>query len=84
MWLDVDKSWDAVTLQVHRKHELQHKAKSGYQAIQGKHIMKEYNEEKAKKVIASRKESGLWYPDPDFPSDDEEPWLVFGDLICWV
>ena len=40
MWLDSDKNWDSCALQVHRKHELQHKSRSGYESVQGK-VLKE-------------------------------------------
>lgn len=77
MWLDSDKNWDSCALQVHRKHELQHKSRSGYESVQGKVLKEKYTTPKAERLIAIRKDSGMWYPDPDFPEDDDEPRKFF-------
>ena len=49
----------------------------GWKAEQGKVLKQRYSPEKWKTILASRKQSGLYYEDPDFPGDDDEPWLDF-------
>ena len=73
MWLDSDKSWDKVKLQVERKTQGTDTTKKGWEAVQGKELRKRFDdEEKFKKLIASRKSAGMYYEDEDFPGDDDE------------
>lgn len=72
MWLDYDKSWDAVTLAVERVHQTKQKSTTGMIAVKGKNLRKEYSDEQVEKLIKSRKESGLWYADTDFPDCEED------------
>ena len=72
MWLDYDKSWDRLELEVQRRHEQKTSAKSGWEAVQGRDLVTKYGEAKALKLMKSRKDAGLWYEDADFPDCDEE------------
>lgn len=47
--------------------------KKGWEAAQGKELRKRFeDDEKFKKLIASRKSSGMYDEDEDFPGDDDE------------
>jgi hypothetical protein len=72
MWLDCQKNWDNLVLQVERKHEQIHAAKSGWVAMQGRDIKAKLGEEKAAQVIKSRTEAGLYYEDADFPECEDD------------
>lgn len=72
MWLDYDKSWDATTLAVERHHQTKQKSTTGMVAVKGKNLKKEYNDEQVQQLIKSRKESGLWYADTDFPDCEDD------------
>lgn len=62
-------------LKIDRIHKTKHNAKRGMTALQGKQIKQQYTAEKATQLIKSRKESGLWYADKDFPDDEDDPFL---------
>lgn len=81
MWLDCDKSWDKVILEVERIHKLKSEAKRGWVAVQGKDIKRTHDDDKAKALIASRKASGLWYPSEDFENDDDD---AFSGLVYFL
>ena len=81
MWLNSGKSWDAVALQVERSHQQQHESTQGWISVQGKEIKKQFNEEKAASLIASRKQSGMYYESTDFPNDDDETFLVWIQML---
>ena len=77
MWLDCDKNWDRVQLEVERQHEQRVEAERGWVATQGKDIRKTHTEEKAEQLFKSRKAAGLWYPSEDFEGDNDEPQHLF-------
>ena len=52
-------------------------ATRGWKAEQGKVLKQRYSPEKWQTILASRKQSGLYYEDPDFPGDDDEPWFLW-------
>lgn len=84
LWLDSDKSWDAIKLHVDRIHQQENCSKRGWVSVQGRDIRAKYPEDKANQLIASRKQEGLYYEDPDFPGDDDETspnWNIF-QYIC--
>lgn len=54
--------------------EKKNEGTKGWQAIQGRVLAEKYPEEKWLKIKESRKASGLWYPDDDFPDCELEPW----------
>ena len=76
MWLDYDKSWDRVELEVQRRHEKKSTAKSGWTAVQGRDLVAKLGKDKASQIMSSRKAAGLFYPDADFPDCDDEPYLI--------
>lgn len=80
MWLDAKKDWTECSLILERTMKQQNEAEKGWCAVQGKDLKKKFegNPDKYQKLIESRKKSGLWYPDDDFPDDDEEPKLIYG------
>lgn len=73
MWLDCDKSWDETALQVERIQKNEVKSKRGWVAVQGTKLVEQRGKEKAEKIIKSRRESGMYYNDEDFPDDEMEP-----------
>lgn len=75
MWLDCDKNWDKVQLEVERLHAQETEAKQGVIAVQGKTIKQTHSSEKATAIIAARKTTGMWYESEDFPGDEDETWF---------
>ena len=75
MWLDAGQDWTACALECERRHEQKKVATRGWRAEQGKVLKERYSPEKWQTILASRKLNGLYYEDPDFPGDDDEPWL---------
>ena len=67
LWLDENKSWDAVALSVERIHKQQNESKRGWITIQGKELKKSHEPAKLEKLIQLRKSSGMWYESEDFP-----------------
>ena len=75
MWLGSGKDWSQCELLVKRKQEKKNEGVKGWEAIQGRVLKTRYTTEKWEKLKESRKSSGLWYPDQDFPDDDDDPYL---------
>ena len=71
-WLDSGRDWDKVQMIVKRVAEGRNTATKGWQAVQGKVLKTQLSEEKFKKLVASRLQSGLYYEDEDFPDDTDE------------
>ena len=71
-WLDCGQSWDKVLLDVERKQETLNLSRSEMTAVKAKDIKKTMSKEKFDKLWASRKSSGLYYIDKDFPDDEED------------
>ena len=71
-WLDSNGSWDKAKLMMERTHKNETEALSGWAGVKGREIYKQYSEEKAKQVIASRVSLGMYYDDEDFPGDEME------------
>ena len=84
MWLDSGKNWDSVVLQVQRKHETSHASKSGWEAKKGRTIKAEMGETKGAELIKIRTEAGMYYTDPDFPDDDNEPYPYLVESFFFV
>ena len=74
MWLSSDKDWSKCELLLERKMEKKNEGTKGWQAIQSRVLAEKYPQEKWLKIKESRKASGLWYPDDDFPDCELEPW----------
>ena len=72
LWLDSNKNWDSVLLSVERSHSLKNEASKGWITVQGKELRKTHEGDKADKIMAIRKASGMWFASQDFPDDDEE------------
>lgn len=74
MWLDSGKDWKECSVILERKVSQKSQAEKGWTAIQGRELLARYhdNPEKAEKLMQSRRDSGLWYPDDDFPDDEKE------------
>ena len=79
MWLDAEKDWTKCQLLLERTLKQQNEAEKGWCAMQGHEIQKKYknNPERAEKIMKSRRDAGLWYPDEDFPDDPIESRLYF-------
>lgn len=79
MWLDSGKDWHECQMMVERKQKQQHEAEKGWCAIQGRELIKKYEDEpgKAEKLMELRKNQGLWYEDEDWPGDMKEPRCLF-------
>ena len=84
-WVDSGKSWRECELKVKRSIEARNIATKGWKAIQGKDLKKRFEDEtKYKKLVESRKASGLFYEDTDFPGDDDEARIEFTYIKLWV
>ena len=81
MWLDCSKNWDKLVLQVERRHEQTHSAKSGWVAMQGRDIKAKLGQDKAAQVIKARTESGMFYQDADFPDCEDDIHLNFSYIF---
>lgn len=86
LWLDHNRDWDAVALEVQRIHEEGTEARRGWVATQGKTIRETHDPEKAEQIISARKAAGMWYASDDFPEDDDETYLCICDFdfVVWV
>lgn len=73
MWLDSGKCWTKTSMMVERANEAKNKSTKGWEAIQGRDLRAKYSEEKFNKLVQLRKEQGLYYEDPDFEGDLDEP-----------
>ena len=73
LWCDSDRDWDAVKLESERRTELKNKTKKGFEAIQGKVLREKLTAAKFAQLVASRRASGMFYEDEDFPGDEDEP-----------
>eukprot|EP00435_Cladocopium_sp_Y103_P018957 s2662_g4.t1 len=83
IWLEAKQDWTACSLECERRHEQKNISTKGWKAEQGKTLKLKYTEEKWKTILASRKAAGLYYEDPDFPGDEDEPWLVLAILLLY-
>ena len=76
LWLDSGRDWSKVELSAERIQQQRSISSRGYEAIQGKELRKRYADEaKYKAVIASRRQSGMFYQDDDFPDDEEDTYF---------
>ena len=76
LWLDSDRDWSKVELSAERIQQQKSISSRGYEAVQGKVLRKRYDDEaKYKAVIASRRQSGMFYQDDDFPDDEEDTYF---------
>ena len=73
LWLDGSKDWKKVTYEVERTVQSRNLNRKQWQAQKGRTILQDYGGAKGTKILEARKAAGLWYPDPDFPEDSEEP-----------
>lgn len=81
LWVDSGKNWNEVQLRVTRSVEARNTASRGWEAIQGKTLRERLTPEKFEKLVSSRKASGMYYEDEDFPNDDDDPCLNLFDFI---
>ena len=72
MWLDCGRDWSQCALTLERKMEKKNEGSKGWEAVQGKTLRAKYDEDKFAALVKSRKASGLWYADDDFPDDDDD------------
>ena len=72
VWLDSEKSWDAVKLHVDRVYAQVNQSTRGYISVKGRDLKKQYGEEKGQQLMDTRKASGWWYADDDFPTDPDD------------
>ena len=82
MWMDLGMDWSACSLEVERRHEQKSVSTKGWVAKQGKQLRALYSSEKFDLLVSKRKEQGLYYEDPDFPGDLDEPWMVYVYFFC--
>ena len=83
--VDSGKSWSECKLKVQRSVEARNVATKGWKAVQGKELRKRFEDEaKFKKLVESRKQSGLFYEDADFPNDDDETRFDIRYINLWV
>ena len=83
MWMDVNMDWTACSLEVERRHEQKNVSTRGWVAKQGKELRSSYSDDKFQLLVSKRKEQGLYYEDPDFPGDLDEPWMVYCSLCSF-
>lgn len=84
IWCDSDHDWQKTEVKVKRTIEERSRATKGWQAIQGKVLKTQLSAEKYEKLINSRKSTGLFYEDEDFPGDDEESHLKLKMLYPFI
>lgn len=75
LWLDGDRSWGEVELQIERRAEQKNLGRKQWQAVKGKDILADRGQEKFDIIRKKREEQGLHYPDPDFPQDPLDTWI---------
>lgn len=71
-WLEAGRSWDKARLIITRTHKNENESLAGWVAKCGRDLVKEFGEEKAKKLFAARTAAGLYYNSDDFPDDELE------------
>ena len=72
IWLDSGKDWDHVKLYVDRVYAQVNQSTRGYVSVKGRDLKEQYGETKGQQLIDSRKSSGCWYADDDFPTDPDD------------
>lgn len=75
IWLDSNKSWDAVKLHVQRIHQSVNESSRGFISVKGRDIKEQYGDTKGQQIINKRTADGWYYADPDFPDDPDEACL---------
>ena len=75
LWLDSQQDWQKCALEVERRQTQENISTRGWRAEQGKTIKQRYSQEKYEALCKTRISQGLYYEDPDFPGDQDEPWL---------
>ena len=75
LWLDCQQDWQKCALEVERRQTQENISTRGWKAEQGKTIKQRYSQEKYEALCKTRISQGLYYEDPDFPGDQDEPWL---------
>ena len=75
MWLDCSMDWDRTEFQVERFQSKENLARSQWVAVQAKDLKAKLGEEKFNQLYEKRKETGLTYPNEDFPDDPMETWV---------
>ena len=61
---------------VERSMENKNTSTKGWKAVQGKFLRSQYDEEKFNKLVAKRREQGMYYEDADFPDDVDDSQLL--------
>ena len=69
IWLDSGKNWDQCQLHVKRSQESRNSSTRGWTSIQGRDIKAKYPAEKAKTLMETRYNAGMYYDDPDFSQE---------------
>ena len=75
LWLDSQQDWQKCALEVERRQTQENISTRGWRAEQGKTIKQRYSQERYEALCKTRISQGLYYEDPDFPGDQDEPWL---------
>ena len=71
-WCDANRNWDECKLIMERTQKNSTEGLSGWVAVKGRDLVKEYGEAKAETLMSKRYSSGLYYDDEDFPDDKLE------------
>eukprot|EP00435_Cladocopium_sp_Y103_P048701 s2664_g14.t1 len=77
LWMDASMDWSSTALEVQRIQEQKNVSTRGWVARQGKELRQKYDSDKFDHLVAKRKEQGLYYEDPDFPNDLDEPCMIY-------
>ena len=72
VWLDSDMNWDRTEFQVERFQSKESLSRSQWTAIQAKDLKEKLGQEKFDLLFQKRLETGLTYPNEDFPGDPME------------
>ena len=75
VWLDSDMNWDRTEFQVERFQSKESLSRSQWTAIQAKDLKEKLGQEKFDLLFQKRLETGLTYPNEDFPDDPMETWV---------
>lgn len=72
-------------MEFERRAESRNTATRKRAGTKARDIMKQYPKEKAEALIKKLKEKGMYYFDPDFENDQEDPKGLYFQLPkCWI
>lgn len=71
-------------MQIQRKAEKSVLSRSQREGTKARDIYAKYPAEKAKALIDSLTKKGMWYYDPDFDKDEEDPTISSNGFLSYI